>query len=459
VSLTVVPGENGEAKILVMSSSELEDVQHAVECVHTFVEKLGQGYLPFIAPTAQALLPAFEFSISEEIRDLVFETWGQLCHCARDGGQPQLVGELVLEFMKRILPKLEGAGCGDDDLEALKTRVDGVAACLREAGPCILSSEQVRHICQLAIRLVDDSFARRREATTADSAEPVEESDEEAAGEAEEEEEQELRQSASNCITAVMTHHPDDFVAEGMPLSLRLLQNLLQPSRSSGDRRLGLYMASSLCEHLGERAVGEWPGFLPQVLQDISCEDAEVRAPACYAASFAARQAAFAPRALETAQKLAEIVTRGRAGGKKKSEKPGQMAADNALSALAEVLTHHEAAVGELRSRLWGAWVAGLPCQEDEAEGVRNHGMLLQLVQRRKPEVLGAKGEAVPRLLSILVDIYQTKMADDITSWGIGQLLAGAGEAQLEQYATSFTEKQKKKLLRIVREAKRCMTA
>jgi len=455
VNLTVVPGENGEAKILIMSCSELEDVQHAVECVHTFVEKLGQGYLPYVGSTAQALLPTFEFSMAEEVRDMAFETWGQLCHCAREGGQPQLVAELVLEFMKRILPKIEGPDLGDD-AATMKTRTDGVSACLREAGPGVLTNEQVHHICQLSLKVVEDSFERRKEAVAGDAGEESEEDEEDE----EDEGEEELRQSACNCVTATMTHHPDAFVAVGLPLCLPFLQKLLQPGRAPGDRRLGLYQASTFCEHLGDRAVSHWPCFLPQVLQDITCEDADVRSPACYAASFAARQAAFGPHAVETARRLAEVVAHARArGGKKKSEKPAQMAADNALSAILEILLHHGAALSGAQDQLWGAWLAGLPCQEDEAEGIRNHGMLLQLAQRREPQLFGPGGQAAPRILSILVDIYKTKMADDITSWGIGQLFTSLGEAQLEQYAKSLSDKQKKKVVRIVRDASRAMAS
>merc|ERR1719162_2783124 len=126
-----------------MSSSELEDVQNAVECVHTFVEKLGPKYMPYVLDTAKALLPVFEFSMKEEVRDTAFETWGQLCHAARDAGQAQIVVDLIQEFMNRILPKLEMPIV---DLEAAATMANGVKSCLTEAGPGHLTAQQVRHI-------------------------------------------------------------------------------------------------------------------------------------------------------------------------------------------------------------------------------------------------------------------------------------------------------------------------
>jgi len=136
-----------------------------------------------------------------------------------------------------------------------------------------------------------------------------------------------------------------------------------------------------------------------------------------------------------------------------------QAAADNALSALAEILLNHAAALGAsgtpTEQQLWAIWTAGLPCQEDEAEGVRNHATLLRLLQQERPDVVGEGGANVARLLGILVDRYQTDMVDEETSKGIGQLLLRLGTARLETYAAHYTAKQRKRLQRIVEEAQR----
>lgn len=458
VSLAVVPGDNGEATVLVMSTSELEDLGHAVECVRTFAETLGQLFAPFVAQTAHALLPVFEFSMSEDIRNVAFETWGQLCHSAREGGQAQVLAELVAEFMKRILPKLQ-EGFGDSALEVMRTRADGITHCLKEAGPNILNDSQVSNLCQLTQKLVLDSFSRRSKKQLAGkkSSNGVldEDTDDDADDDDEDDDEQLLRQAAFNCTTAVMTHHPDSFVREGLFAHILLVQQLLSPDRPTGDRRLGLYGISSLSECLSDRLVSHWPAFLERLLSDVAGKNVDLQAPACYALSFVARQSAFAPHATATAQKLAEIVVCARTKAKKKSEKPAQMAADNALSALMEILVHHAPILGNAQLQLWEAWVTGLPCQEDEAEGVRNHQILLAMVEQQMPEVIGANGANIPRVLSILVDIYGTEMADDVTATRIGKMLLSVSDAQLRQHAAHFTEKQARKLTRVLRDAQK----
>ena len=107
-----------------------------------------------------------------------------------------------------------------------------------------------------------------------------------------------------------------------------------------------------------------------------------MRTPACYAASFLVREAAFAPYVTDTTTKLAQVFTTTRARGKKKSEKPAQMAAGNACSALVELLIHHAAPLAAAQTQLWSTWLEGLPVQENEEEGVRNHKILLQPVNQ-----------------------------------------------------------------------------
>jgi len=338
------------------------------------------------------------------------------------------------------------------DVAAWKTRTDGVMTCLKEAGPGVLGAEQVRHISQLTMKLVSDSITRREEESAKKKqANGADDEDGDEDGEQENEEEG-LRNAAVNCGSAVMQHHPELFVAEGLPLYMQMVQKFLQPGVQLDDRRLALCVVFAFGEHLKEKVVPQWEYFLPAVLQDITSDKAEVRTPACYAASFLVREAAFEPYAPDTAAKLAEVITKTRARGKKKSEKPAQMAADNALSALVELLLHHAAPLQAAQGQLWSTWLGGLPVQEDEAEGVRNHKILLGLMEQQKPEVVGPGCANLPRLLSILVDIYKTDMVDELTSAAIGKLLVNAGEAALEKFAVSFSEKQKKKLMRIVRE-------
>lgn len=438
--------ENGKVKIMVMSSSAMDDLKNSLECIHTFVEELGKSYAPYVAETAQAVLPVFEFDMAEHIRDQAFDTWGQLCNAARESGTVDLVRQLVMEFLNRVLPKIS-----DLHVDAQKTRADGVTTCLKKSGPGLLDAPQVRHISELTLRVLQESLQRREAASQAKKAK--------GAGEDEDEEDEDLeadeklRISLCEIAGAVMQHHPDLFVDNGLADYLQLVQKLLQNGSRHEDRKLGIFVACDFLEHLNNRVTQHWPLFMPQLLEDVHSPQADLRQPACYGTFLAARDPAFAPAAPTAAAKLVEVVTQSRARGKKKSERQAQACADNALSALAEILMKHSATVAGSEAQLWSVWLGGLPCQEDEMEGARNHKLLLQLMQQQRPEVVGSGGENLPRLLTILVDIYKTEMVDDEANLGIQKLVQSAGQERLEQYAASFSDKQKKKLLRIFREA------
>jgi len=452
VNLTLMQ-ENGKVKIMIMYSSDIQDLKAALECIHTFVEELEAAYSPFVAQTAQALLPVFDFSMEEGIRDLAFETWGQLCKAARQGGQVQVVSELVMEFLKRILPKFEAEQV---DLPGLRTSADGVTVCLKNAGPGILSQEQVRHICKTSLSLIAESLKRRAESAKGrpGSQQPDEDGDVEDDKE-EEEDEQALRISLCEVAGAIMQHHADIFVAESFSTFLELVVQGMQPAAANDDKKLALFVVCDFLEHLGERVTSHWPSFMPKFIEAILHPEPEMRQPVCYGMSLAAKLPAFAPAAQDAAAKLSEVVTKSRGRSKKKSEKITQACADNALSGLVQILLNHEQQLANVKAQLWDVWLSGLPCQEDDEEGIRNHKQLLSLLQQERPEVVGEGGKNVPKLLAVLVDVYKTDMADEETSKGIGQFLLRLGESKLESLASQFSEKQRRKLLRIVREAQK----
>ena len=65
------------------------------------------------------------------------------------------------------MPAFEQATEANLDLDALKTKADGITCILKRAGPCVLSQEQVLSLVQLSIKAMTSSFQRREAATEA----------------------------------------------------------------------------------------------------------------------------------------------------------------------------------------------------------------------------------------------------------------------------------------------------
>jgi len=333
---------------------------------------------------------------------------------------------------------------------------DTVMAWLKQALEQVFSAEEVRHICQISVKLISDSLSRRAATQKAEDAHDDDDDEEDMEGDGAEDE---LRVAACNLAVAVMEHYPDHFAAVGLPLYLPVVHQLLQPSACEDDQHLAVMIASGLCEHLGDRVAPHWSGFLPSVLEHMNHRTPDLKATACYLASNAAKLQAFAPFAVTSASIVAGIVSHARGQGKKKSAKPLQGAGDNALSALVQLLLNHKQLLMEEESQYWATWLAGLPCQEDEQEGMRNNKILLTLLQQESPAVVGEGSQNLPRIFVLLIDAYRTDMADEETSAGICHLLCSIDDARLQRIATSFADKQQKKLARIRRDGQQHLIA
>merc|ERR1711918_114446 len=90
------------------------------------------------------------------------------------------------------------------------------------------------------------------------------------------------------------------------------LLDFLRPRSSKADRKLILYIACDFLNHLGARAVPFWDKFMAEVMKDILDKDVDLRQPACYSITLAAKQSAFAPHALKIATDLKNIVVEAR---------------------------------------------------------------------------------------------------------------------------------------------------
>jgi len=433
--------ENEKVRVLVINTTEMEELYNALLCVLTFVGELKKMYAPFVEQTATALLPVFEFSMEETIRDCAFNVWGQLVACARDAGSADVVSKLVHIFLEKIVAKLTSESASD---ETVKTCADGVTTCLKSAGCSVLTAANVQHVTSTIMKMLTERYLVN-EAPDPDADEGVDEDDEDP---------NVVRTSLCEVVGSVMRHHPDMFMTEGLPVCMPIVQELLKPGVDREKRVLAHYITCDFLEHLGERITPQWPSFLQELLTDLNSSEASLRQVSCYAASLAARSASFANACPDTAQKLVAIVADARARSKKKSEQPAQACADNALTALAVILENHSACLGAAVPQLWNSWRVGLPCQEDVQEGIANHKRLAQMLQQEKPEIVGAGSANVPSIVGLLVDQHKSDFVDDETNQLIGSIALKLGEGWFQANASQFSAKQQKKIFRIMQEAK-----
>jgi len=184
-----------------------------------------------------------------------------------------------------------------------------------------------------------------------------------------------------------------------------------------------------------------WPVFIPAVFAALQDADPDVRTPAAYAINLASPLAIFDEAAPQAFNVLGQIV--GGPAPKKRDDK-GKVALDNAVSALL-VLAKEKPHLCPPEIPAWQLVVSKLPLKEDEEEAKKVHKLVCDLLMAEHPGLLGG-GSHVGPILSSLAEVYkQENLCDQETDEKILKIF-GALKASLGTYVSSFSEKQQKKV-------------
>jgi hypothetical protein len=323
---------------------------------------------------------------------------------------------------------------------------------VEETGPNVLSQQQVSEITTLCIALMNHSWQREAQLAGRDK----EEDDDDAAGEEEDAKasEQSVRTVCNDAIGSIMKHHGDLFMAIGKPMYFPIVQNLLAAGKTDEPKMLlGLYAVDELVEHLGERFVPDWPSVMPTVFEQLKASSADVRQAACYAVGCAAKCQAFDTAVGQILPVLQVIVDQTRAQKKKRNAqaKANDRAADNALSALLQIAIHHSKNLPDVQA-VWTYLLERLPLREDDEESIKVNREVVNLVMKEDGSCLGPNRVNLPKLMAFCAEAWDVKLSDQETRDDIVKLFKAVPENIISGFAQMFSEKQKKRINKIMSE-------
>lgn len=257
-----------------------------------------------------------------------------------------------------------------------------------------------------------------------------------------------MRKHLEEIIGAVMLVAPDEFMPCLQPCAKRLGEWLSRPD----DKVLGLYFACDIIENLRNHA-GDllyslvYPVCMEEIYKSLTDADAAVRTAAAYAVNCAAPMPNFAVLAPKAFHAILNIVMTAKP--KKKDEK-AKDALDNAVAALFFLAKEQGAQCPpEIPIQdVWSLVVSKLPLKADTAEGKKVHNVLVDLVLAEHPHVVAI----IEMVLSVLAEIYKTEtFAEKETNIKIVQIFKSINSAALVQMGEKFSDKQKKKIDKILR--------
>jgi hypothetical protein len=454
LTISVVTTAEGETKVLGLKTSEIEDMNTALNFVKTMADELEEAFAPYVKDTATAMLKVFDFELGEDVREIAFEVWASLIAIARKTNNSAVLRELLQSLMSRVLGEMEKT----DDLGWELTQANGLSLCIKAAGPSVLQENEISATCAQVFKLFKESL-ERRDRIDQEGGPQVDDDEDEVQHDADSDDfnvvtvDIRIRAALCEVLGAVMQHHADLFVKLISTDLLQLVERFLTQTNvkhKDEEKKLAVYVICDIIDHLKDRAVNLWPKLVPTLIQCVADPDPKIAQAAAFGLALAAPNpqfAAFAPQA--TAQLQALLPTMEKKGKKHKVRSLGVR--DNAVSAYGLLLRHHRAAVPAAADpAVWKQWLGYLPLKHDEEEAVKVHEMLIVLVLEQHAELLGKDYAHLPKILEIIAEIYgNTDLVTDDTTSKIHTMIKTLGEAGLSKFGASLSPKQQKKIMRI----------
>eukprot|EP00746_Dinoflagellata_sp_MGD_P117341 gnl/MRDRNA2_/MRDRNA2_53179_c0_seq1.p1 gnl/MRDRNA2_/MRDRNA2_53179_c0~~gnl/MRDRNA2_/MRDRNA2_53179_c0_seq1.p1 ORF type:complete len:1113 (-),score=329.99 gnl/MRDRNA2_/MRDRNA2_53179_c0_seq1:538-3876(-) len=447
----------GGGKVVKVKNSKFEEMKNAVNLLQTFCVELGGAYLDCTQMTAEALLPLLVIPedvpvFLDEVREAAFKTWAALIKCAKTGaaersghggygGQSSNTSDTITpQLLQTLLARVSTAMETDTDPDTIGSAAEGIAECLKSAGPGHLNDAQAQGLVQQSFANIDRSFARSSQSTAPGNAQTGKDED----GDEDDDDvdsEMVCRRHMIEMIEGVMIASPQVFIS-CLPFCSQKMQAWL--SRKE-DRVLAMDLASNIVEHLGENGKSVWPIFMPTMINALESDDAEERLEATDIMNKAASIPAFAEVAPTVFQKLANLLSTQKKGAKKK-DLMAKMALDNATAALVR-LSQYQAAACPAGMDSWGLALAKCPLRQDEEEGKKTHKILVELVLQQHAGILGPNNAHLGKLLSIFAEVHSVaEISDNECDAGIEKIFKMLPQDLIKSNIANFSEKQQKKI-------------
>jgi hypothetical protein len=158
-------------KMCKVKTIRFQEIAQTIHQINTFCKEIEGSYYDYVPDTAKALLPLLgaDEDLAWQLWDTtisLYNGWSLLIKCARIGAQerkipPTVAQELLKTFLEKVVPAMDKEGLNSsDEGDTLGNYAQGVADCIKNAGPEQLSADQCQTLVQKMFQYIDCSFQR-----------------------------------------------------------------------------------------------------------------------------------------------------------------------------------------------------------------------------------------------------------------------------------------------------------
>ena len=392
-----------------INTHELQLMSTACHMLFEYADNLGTAFAPYVPQVAEVLLPLIEFPLLEAIRIAAICAVPKLLAAvapdAKEGspGHPMIAQTLL----DAALPKL---------IDALATPDQEMATVVAEV---MSETFRICHESNAAFGVFGEGIAKALESLVKSMKIKVEERielrstaaqdedfDQEALELIEESEEMgnEFMTNLMDAIGYIIKSKKEAVVDAFEAIVHPFASALLRPEAPAALRATAICFYDDIVEHASPAAHKFIPMAVPFMIEWCDDEFDELAQAASYGLGVCAEfgGAAFASFCAQALPKLVNAIP-----GRALDDDGGSCAKDNAVSAAYKLCVHRSKECGVTLEQLLPTWLTWLPLCGDFLEARIMHGILIDLLVRRSPTLIGANGENIPAAVAIIASALE----------------------------------------------------
>uniref|UniRef100_A0A1I8EUB0 Importin subunit beta-1/Transportin-1-like TPR repeats domain-containing protein n=1 Tax=Wuchereria bancrofti TaxID=6293 RepID=A0A1I8EUB0_WUCBA len=393
----------GDQKMFGIKTAGLEDKATACEMLVCYARELKSAFSPYIEPVIQLMLPHLKFMFHDAVRSAAANIFPCLLECARSRGDQfrmQLWNAVILAYKEAI--------DGEHDKEVLADQLHGVAQCIEELGPSLITQEQL----ELVLGIVNQQMVEYTEWYIGRGKHKDEDDDEDAVEALKEELEEEAGVLAriSDVIHCLFKAYGQNLMSYFESLADYFIP-LLDSRRYYSERQWAICIFDDVIEYGGEASIKYHSSFYGPMLNALSDEYPEVRQSAAYGFGIMGQHGGsnYAQACAGALPHLANMISRSDA----RSTEEGNVATENAISAVAKILKYNSSMIDV--NAVIPTFLSWLPTWDDPEEAPHVYGYFADLIESNNPLVLGENNSNLPRILTVIVQAFEKGAFDDDT--------------------------------------------
>jgi len=276
--------EFGDKRVSIRTSI-LEEKSTACSMLCCYLDELKEGFLPYIQPVCEIMVPLLEFYFHEDVRRAAVASLADIIRAAKRCVEKRSGPECTLDWLKQIInyvvPPLISALGKEPEVEIQAVMLEALAECAGESGELV--REFIPKMLETFEEILTESLERRAERNKRASTEDFDEEEMEAL-EDEQAAEDEVFDQFAECIGTLLKSFKSNILADIEPLLQSKIAPMFAPERSAEERRIAICIFDDVFEHASEggATMKYLPGFADACVRGSADADSDVRQASVY---------------------------------------------------------------------------------------------------------------------------------------------------------------------------------